>query len=64
MAIGTSGAVYLAAGFVQMADSVSLDTLELNLAPSDVQFAFAEHRYGLATEVVPQWVTDMLPDPD
>jgi len=64
VAIGTSGAVYPAAGFVQMADAFGADTLELNLAPSDVQSAFAAHRYGPATEVVPQWVADMLGDPD
>ena len=64
VAIGTSGAVYPAAGFVQMADAFGADTLELNLAPSDVQSAFAAHRYGPATEVVPQWVADMPGDPD
>ena len=60
VAIGTSGAVYPAAGFVQMADAMGADTLELNLAPSDVQSLFAARRYGPATEVVPEWVADML----
>ena len=59
VAIGTSGAVYPAAGFVQMADAMGADTLELNLAPSDVASAFADSRYGPATEVVPMWVRDI-----
>lgn len=59
VAIGTSGAVYPAAGFVQMADALGADTLELNLAPSDVASAFADSRYGPATEVVPAWVKDI-----
>ncbi|WP_438955346.1 hypothetical protein [Cognatiyoonia sp.] len=37
VAIGTSIAVYPAAGFMQLADASGADTLELNLAPSDVQ---------------------------
>jgi len=64
VAIGTSGAVYPAAGFVQMADAYGADTLELNLAPSDVQSSFAQHRYGAATEIVPVWVNDVLAELD
>ena len=37
VAIGTSIAVYPAAGFMQLADASGADTLELNLAPPDVQ---------------------------
>lgn len=59
VAIGTSGAVYPAAGFVRAADASGADTLELNLAPSDVQSAFASHRYGPATEIVPAWVAEI-----
>lgn len=59
VAIGTSGAVYPAAGFVQMADAMGADTLELNLAPSDVASAFADARYGPATEIVPAWVESL-----
>ena len=64
VAIGTSGAVYPAAGFVQMADAYGADTLELNLAPSDVQSSFADYRYGPATEVVPAWVDEMISGQD
>jgi len=59
VAIGTSGAVYPAAGFVQMADVMGADTLELNLAPSDVASAFADARYGPASEIVPAWVAEI-----
>lgn len=60
VAIGTSGAVYPAAGFVQMADAMGADTLELNLAPSDVASDFADARYGVASEVVPAWVAEVM----
>lgn len=60
VAIGTSGTVYPAAGFVEIADAAGADTLELNLAPSEVQSAFATARYGPASEVVPAWVAEMM----
>ncbi len=60
VAVGTSGAVYPAAGFVRMADAMGADTLELNLAPSDVASDFADARYGVASEVVPAWVAEVM----
>lgn len=59
-AIGTSGNVYPAAGFVHEARLQGAHTVELNLEPSLVQNEFAEHRYGLASDVVPGWVADVL----
>lgn len=41
VAIGTSGVVYPAAGFVRLANEVGADTLELNLAPSERASDFA-----------------------
>ena len=58
VAIGTSGTVYPAAGFVEMADSLNIPTLELNLEPSGG--TFDEGRYGPATQVVPDWVEEIL----
>jgi NAD-dependent deacetylase len=58
-AIGTSGHVYPAAGFVQGVGS-GCHTVELNLEPSQVNSLFTECRKGLATEVVPLWVKEML----
>lgn len=60
VAIGTSGNVYPAAGFVTEARAAGARTLELNLAPSDTASAFHEARYGPAGEVVPDWVAEIL----
>ena len=60
VSIGTSGAVYPAAGFVAEARSAGIRTCELNLDPSDNAWAFDEKYYGPATEVVPQWVESVL----
>ena len=60
VAIGTSGAVYPAAGFVQFASGAGARTLELNLAPSEVTGLFDEARQGLAGELVPRWVDELL----
>lgn len=60
IAIGTSGHVYPAAGFVQEARLQGAHTVELNLAPSEVNSEFAERHYGLASEVVPAFVSGLL----
>ncbi|BDH46254.1 NAD-dependent protein deacylase [Salmonella enterica subsp. enterica serovar Choleraesuis] len=60
VAIGTSGNVYPAAGFVHEARLQGAHTVELNLEPSLVKNEFAEHQYGKATEVVPEWVDGLL----
>jgi len=60
VAIGTSGVVYPAAGFVELARDGGADTLELNLEPGERADAFAAGRFGPATQVVPDWVSDML----
>ena len=60
VSIGTSGAVYPAAGFVQMADAYGADTLELNLERSAGSGFFAETRLGPAGELVPAWVDALL----
>jgi NAD-dependent deacetylase len=60
VSIGTSGAVYPAAGFVQTARYRGAETLEMNLEPSLGSFHFHESRTGRAGELVPQWVEEML----
>ena len=60
VSIGTSGAVYPAAGFVQTARYHGADTLELNLDPSAGSIWFAESRMGPASELVPAWVEEVL----
>ena len=57
IAIGTSGSVYPAAGFV---DLVPGHSVELNLAPSAVASHFAEAIYGPASETVPALVERLL----
>ena len=58
--IGTSGAVYPAAGLVREARAQGTATLELNLEPSQGSAWFTEARHGPATVVVPEWVEEML----
>ncbi len=53
VSIGTSGAVWPAAGFVQLARRAGAHTIELNLEPSQITGLFDEVRHGPATEVVP-----------
>jgi len=56
VSIGTSGAVYPAAGFVQTARYHGAETLELNLDRSEGSAWFGESRLGPAGELVPAWV--------
>jgi NAD-dependent deacetylase len=61
MAIGTSGQVHPAAGFVEeVRHHGRAHTVELNLEPSIVDAMFAEHDYGPASEIVPRYVDDLL----
>jgi NAD-dependent deacetylase len=60
VSIGTSGAVYPAAGFVQTARHCGARTLEMNLEPSLGSYMFDESCVGRAGELVPQWVESIL----
>ena len=60
VSIGTSGAVYPAAGFVQTARYCGARTLEINLEPSLGSYLFDESRIGPAGELVPAWVEEVL----
>jgi NAD-dependent deacetylase len=60
VSIGTSGAVYPAAGLVQNARELGVQTLELNLERSQGSSWFHQTRLGPASEVVPEWVKEML----
>jgi NAD-dependent protein deacetylase/lipoamidase len=62
VSIGTSGAVYPAAGFVQTARYCGARTLEINLEPSIGSYLFDESRIGRAGVVVPPWVEETLND--
>ena len=60
VSIGTSGAVYPAAGFVQTASYCGARTLEMNLDPSLGSTFFDESRIGQAGKLVPEWVDEVL----
>nr|WP_308227010.1 Sir2 family NAD+-dependent deacetylase [Providencia vermicola] len=60
IAIGTSGHVYPAAGFVHEARLNGAHTVELNLEPSQVESEFEEKHYGLASQVVVDYVNQLM----
>jgi len=60
VSIGTSGAVYPAAGFVQTARYCGAHCIEMNLEPSQGSIYFHESRIGRAAELVPGWVEELL----
>jgi NAD-dependent deacetylase len=63
VAIGTSGAVYPAAGFVaEVRAHGRAHTIEINLQPSAVSSFFHEARIGPASLLVPAWVDELLAD--
>jgi len=60
VSIGTSGAVYPAAGFVQTARYCGAHCIEMTLEPSQGSVFFHESRMGKAARLVPAWVEEML----
>lgn len=59
-AIGTSGEVYPAAGFVDLAKQAGAHTVKINLEPSSVVSRFDETVFGPASQTVPAWVDRLL----
>ena len=61
IAVGTSGHVYPAAGFVAEARRTGRSrTVELNLEPTEISPLFDEHVAGPASEMVPAFVERLL----
>ena len=60
VAIGTSGEVYPAAGFVEEAAVIGAETLEINLEPTPIPGRFDRVIEGPASETVPAWVDEVL----
>lgn len=60
VAIGTSGQVYPAAGFVQLATVYGAHTVELNLEKTQGRNLFSEHHYGPASVTVQQFFHSLL----
>ena len=59
-AIGTSGHVYPAAGFVSVAKLAGALTIEMNNAPTLVSECFDRQLSGPATREVPRWAAELL----
>lgn len=60
ISIGTSGQVYPAAGFAQVARSTGAKTVELNLDPTNASDTFDESINGPASKIVPEFVNQLL----
>ena len=60
LSIGTSGNVYPAAGFVEIAKMVGAHSVELNLEPTQGATLFDEAHYGPASQIVPQYCNKIL----
>ncbi|OCG00189.1 Sir2 family NAD+-dependent deacetylase [Gilliamella sp. wkB112] len=60
ISIGTSGNVYPAAGFVQVANQSGAKTVELNLEPSLGESLFHTKIYGAASKVVPKFIYTLI----
>lgn len=60
VSIGTSGTVYPAAGFGQVAKEAGARCIEINLETTETSPVFDEVRNGQATQAVPAWVAEMV----
>ena len=60
ISIGTSGNVYPAAGFVEIANQAGAKTVELNLEPSLGENLFETKIYGPASKIVPEFVKKFI----
>lgn len=60
ISIGTSGNVYPAAGFVEVANSVNARTVEINLEPSRGADAFQEAFHGPASVKVAEFLATII----
>ncbi len=59
LSVGTSGNVYPAAGFGQLASQAGARTVELNLEQTGS--SFDEHHYGRASALVPEFLAALAP---
>lgn len=62
IAVGTSGFVYPAAGFVDLALHAGAHTIEVNLADTERSPAFHEKRTGPAGTTLPKLVDELIAD--
>ena len=60
VSVGTSGVVYPAAGFVQIAKFAGADTIEFNLETTSNNYMFDRHVTGPAGTTLPQFVDELV----
>lgn len=60
ISIGTSGVVYPAAAFVQIAKSHGAETWEFTLEPTSNNYYFDHHIYGAAGQTFPSFVESLI----
>ncbi len=60
VSVGTSGVVYPAAGFVQIAKMCGADTYEFNLETTANNHLFDKHIHGLAGTTLPQFIATLI----
>lgn len=60
VSIGTSGSVYPAAGFVEIANQSGAHTVELNLEPSDQNNQFKQSIHGSAGQIVAEFFEQLI----
>lgn len=60
ISIGTSGNVYPAAGFIEIAKQAGAQTIELNLEPTKGSNLFDESLQGLASDIVPNFIDALI----
>lgn len=60
ISIGTSGVVYPAAGFVQIAKFGGAETIEFNLETTSSNYMFDRHITGPAGTTLPQFVDELI----
>ena len=60
ISIGTSGVVYPAAGFVQIAKHFGADTIEFTLDTTANNYLFDKHIFGKAGETLPVFINELI----
>ena len=60
VSVGTSGVVYPAAGFVQIAKMFGADTYEFNMEKTSNNLLFDHHIYGPAGTTLPKFVNELI----
>jgi len=62
ISVGTSGVVYPAAGFVQIAKYHGANTVELNLEDTSNNYLFDRHIFGKAGTTLPTFIDELIKD--